>query len=173
MANQRLKATKATIHLGNIPLNVYRDLDGSYKLHVESVTEIIGKEKRDLVYFIEFLKKNSPKILPYKDYNIVHAETVLVEGEEKFIKPIPIALATSYWQYEAFKGNPKAQALARASMIESIERRADQAFGDQRTEIEYNQRFQETWESVLEENRQDIIDRRTLADDLYYPLDIN
>lgn len=170
MANQKPKATKAIIRLGKIPLAVYRLPDGSYKLYLESVTEIIGKEKPDL---LDFLQGTSPQALPFKNYNLMHAETVFVEGQEGFIKPIPIPLATSYWLHEAFEGNKKAQAIAQASMIESIERRADQAFRVQRSELEYNRRFTESWETVFEENRQDIIDRRTLADDLYYPLDIN
>jgi len=170
MANQEPKATKAIIHLGKLSLDVYRVPDGSYKLYVESVTGIIDKEKPDL---LDFLQGTSPEALPFKNYNLMHAKKVLVEGQEGFIKPIPIPLATSYWLYEAFNGNKKAQAIAQASMIESIERRADQAFRVQRSELEYNRRFTESWESVFEENRQDIIDRRTLADDLYYPLDIN
>lgn len=171
MANQEQKATKAIIHLGKLPLDVYRLPDRSYKLYLESVTAIIGKEKPDL---LDFLQGTSPQALRFKNYNLMHAEKILVEVEEgEFIKPIPIPLATSYWLYEAFKGNKKAQAIAQASMIESIERRADQAFRVQRSELEYNRRFTQSWETAFEENRQDIIDRRTLADDLYYPVDIN
>lgn len=67
----------------------------------------------------------------------------------------------------------KAQALVQASMAESIERRADVAFSIKRTESEYNLRFGKSFESLLFENQQEVIERRLPGDDLYYPEGIN
>lgn len=167
---QNVKAVKATIYLGNIPLEVYQLPDGSYKLYTPSVTSAIDRESPDL---LRFLKGKSPQALPYKDYNLVHAPSVEIEGEAIFIKPIPVFLATSYWLYWAMKGNKMAQALAQACMMESLERRADKAFSTQRSETEYNQRFAQTWEEFLSEDRMEIETRRLPGDDFYYPIGIN
>lgn len=67
----------------------------------------------------------------------------------------------------------KAQALVQASMAESIERRADAAFSHKRTEREYNVRFGKFVDSVMLENRQEVIERRLPGDDLYLPDGIN
>ncbi|HLO51485.1 MAG TPA: hypothetical protein VK211_23935 [Kamptonema sp.] len=131
---------------------------------------MVDKEGRDL---LNFLNGKSLQALPFKDYNLVHAERVEVEGRGGFIKPIPVKLATSYWLYRAIKGNIKAQALAQACMIESIERRADKAFSIKRSETEYNQRFGELWEEIVSENQWEIQARRLPGDDLYLPMGIN
>lgn len=169
-ATQITKAIKATIYLGTIPLDVYQMPDSSYKLYAESVTGTVNKHGRDL---IRFLNGKSPLALPFKDYNLIHAKTVEVEGQGGFIKPIPVPLATSYWLFEACKGNVKAQAIAQASMIESVERRADKVFYLRRTETEYNQSFAETLESILTYNHKEVEARRLPGDDLYLPPGIN
>jgi hypothetical protein len=165
--SQGTKAVQVTIFLGNIPLDVYQLPDQSYKLYTESVTGAIDKQGQDL---LNFLRGKSLQALPFKDYNLVHAPKVEVEGQGGFIKPIPVSLATSYWLYQAFKGNLKAQAIAQACMIESIERRADIAFNLKRTEEEYNKRFEE---AILLYNRDDVAARRLPGDDLYLPSGIN
>jgi len=165
--SQGTKAVKAIIYLGNIPLDVYQLPDSSYKLYAESVTAAIDKQGRDL---LNFLRGKSLQALPFKDYNLIHAPKVEVDGQGGFIKPIPVPLATSYWLYRAFKGNIKAQAIAQACMIESIERRADMAFNLKRTEEEYNKRFEEI---ILIYNREEVVTRRLPGDDLYLPLGVN
>jgi hypothetical protein len=165
--SQGTKAIQATIFLGNIPLDVYQLPDGSYKLYAESVTGAIDKQGRDL---LTFLRGKSLQALPFKGYNLVQASKVEVEGQGGFIKPIPVPLATSYWLHRAFKGNVKAQAIAQACMIESIERRADMAFNLKRTEEEYNKRFEEV---ILLYNRDEVAARRLPGDDLYLPFGIN
>ena len=164
------KAVKATINLGDIPLDVYQLPDGSYQLYTESITDAIAQEHKDLLTFI---KGKSEQALPFKGYNLLHAPRVEVEEEEIYIKVAPIRLATSYWLYRAIKGNKKAQALVQASIVETIERRADKAFSIKRSETEYNKLFTETMEQILIENREEISERRLPGDDLYYPDEIN
>ncbi len=165
-----IKATSATIYLGTIPLNVYQLPDGGYAVDQIGVMNAVGKEKQALNRFI---KGNSPLALPFTGYNFAREESIPVEGNILSIKPVPLQLVTTYWLYEAAKGNLKAQALVQACMAESIERRADTAFKLKRTEKEYNLRFGERFESVLTENRQEIIERRLPGDDLYLPDGIN
>jgi hypothetical protein len=130
----------------------------------------VDKQKQSLSRFIT---GKSALALPFGGYNFTQAPSIPVYGNAQFIKPIPIGLATAYWLHEATKGNVKARALVQASMAESIERRADTAFSIKRTESEYNVRFSEFVESVLFENRQEVIERRLPGDDLYYPEGIN
>ncbi|MCU0547686.1 MAG: hypothetical protein MUE44_36930 [Oscillatoriaceae cyanobacterium Prado104] len=165
-----VKAISATILLGVIPLNVYQLPDGGYKVDPIGVMNAADKKGNALTRFIN---GKSPLALPFKGYNFTQAESVPVEGNAQFIKPIPIPLATAYWLYEVSKGNLKAQALVQASMAESIERRADVAFTIKRTEFEYNLRFGKSFESVMFENRQEVIERRLPGDDLYLPEGIN
>lgn len=164
------KAVKATISLGSIPLDVYQMPDGSYKLYVESVIGAIDRPNDDL---LRFLQGKSPQALPYKDRSLQQEPMVEVEDYGGYIKPIPVNLATAYWLYHTIKGNPKAQALVQASLIETIERRADKAFEFKRTEEEYNQKFGETLEDALAYKKEEISDRRMPGDDLYLPEGIN
>lgn len=165
-----VKAISATILLGAIPLHVYQLPDGGYKVDAIGVMGAVDKQKQSLTRFIN---GKSPLALPFGGYNFTQVESIPVEGDAQLIKPIPIALATAYWLHEVSKGNQKAQALVQASMAESIERRADAAFGIKRTQIEYNLRFTQTYQSILLENRQEVIERRLPGDDLYFPKGIN
>ncbi|HEY9695643.1 MAG TPA: hypothetical protein V6D15_25985 [Oculatellaceae cyanobacterium] len=164
------KAVKETIYLGSIPLDVYLMPDGTYKLYAESVTGVLNQKGIDL---IRFMNGRSRQALPFKGYNLIHAETIEVEGEGGWIKPIPVNLATAFWLYKAIQGDEKAQLLAQACMAETIERRADIAFKFKRTEEEYNQKFGERLEKALTYNRQEMNNRRLPGDDFYLPTGIN
>lgn len=165
-----VKAISATILLGAIPLHVYQLPDGGYKVDAIGVMGAVDKNGNALT---KFLTGKSALALPFNGYNFTQAPSIPVEGNAQFIKPIPIALATAYWLNEATKGNVKAIALVQASMAESIERRADVVFNLKRTESEYNLRFGKFFESVMSENRQEVIERRLPGDDLYLPEGIN
>ncbi|MEG3836268.1 MULTISPECIES: hypothetical protein [unclassified Microcoleus] len=165
-----VKAISATILLGAIGLHVYQLPDGGYKVDAIGVMGAVDKKGSALT---KFLAGKSALALPFGRYNFTQAQSIPVEGNAQLIKPIPIALATAYWLNEATKGNVKAQALVQASMAESIERRADAAFSHKRTEREYNVRFGKFVDSVMLENRQEVIERRLPGDDLYLPDGIN
>ena len=167
-----VKAISAIILLGAIPLSIYQLPDGGYKVDAIGVMNAVDKKGSALTRFIT---GKSALALPFNGYNFTQVPSIPVADNAQLIKPIPIALATAYWLHEATKGkgNVKAQALVQASMAESIERRADVAFTIKRTESEYNVRFGEFVESVMLDNRQDVIERRLPGDDLYYPEGIN
>jgi hypothetical protein len=165
-----VKAISATILLGAIPLVVYQLPDGGYKVDAIGVMGAVDKKGSALTRFIT---GKSALALPFNGYNFTQAQSIPVVGNAQLMKPIPIALATAYWLNEATKGNVKARALVQASMAESIERRADTAFSIKRAESEYNVQFGKFVESVMLENRQEVIERRLPGDDLYYPEGIN
>jgi hypothetical protein len=137
-----IKAVRAQISLGAIPLNVYQMPSGVYQLAGKNVTDAIGEEHKSLgrLYGVKSLKD-----LPHNDSAL---GTVQAETGESFI-PIAIEDAATYWHAKSFAGNERAKALTLACLIESIERRADAAFGIQRTEEERNQRLQQRLEGKV------------------------
>jgi hypothetical protein len=129
------KAERATIHLGDIPLEVFQLPDGTYRLSQTQAAEAIGKDE---ISFRDFLKSKSPEALPYKGFR---SEKIGISDNNSKIAAIPIKLAAAYWVKESIAQNAVASRLLGACVAESIERRADAAFGIQRTEEEYNERF--------------------------------
>lgn len=133
--NNTIKASRTTIALGDIPIEVFMLPSGVYRLSELQVTEAVDKTSG---YVRDFLKGKSPEALPWKDYT---AEKLEIEKDHtgrgsSRINAIPIELAVAYWTKEAVSGNIKAARLLGACAIESIERRADAAFGVQVEEQE-------------------------------------
>ena len=109
--------------------------DGEYRLSQTQVAESVCKDESS---FRDFLKSKSPEALPYKGLRSVKIGIV---GNNTKIAPVPIEMAAAYWTKEAIAKNIVAIRLLGACAIESIERRADKAFGVKRSEEEYNERF--------------------------------
>ncbi|MBD0344907.1 MAG: hypothetical protein ICV63_08800 [Coleofasciculus sp. Co-bin14] len=130
MDNTNLKAERAAIHLGDIPLEVFKLKNGEYRLSQTQSTEAVDKTEDQ---FRKFLTSQSPEALPYKGFK---AGKWTVNGSKGKASLIPIELTVAYWTKEAIGGNAKAARLLGACAIESIERRADAAFGVQRSEEE-------------------------------------
>jgi hypothetical protein len=123
-------AERTTIYLGSIPLEVFMLPDSQYVLSQTQVAEAVGKTK---VSFGDFLVSKSPEALPYKGFR---SKRTSIKGNNVQINIIPIDLAVAYWIKEAITGNATAARLLGACAAESIERRADSAFGVQRAEEE-------------------------------------
>jgi hypothetical protein len=125
---------RVTIHLGNIPLDVFQLEDGSYILSQDQVFEAV-----------DVINKNYPRFLRSEKLDSLPCMESLkppihFKGISK-IKPLTIEQASAIWGALAAKGNLKAIALLVASATEAIERRADIVFGKVRTEAERNERF--------------------------------
>ena len=123
--------------------------DGSYNLAGRNVTDAIGEVNTNLM---RFFSVKSLKDLPGIDPSLMQ---VKAKTGESFI-PVAIADATKYWRDRSKKGNVIADAIIDAVLIEAIERRADAAFGVQRSEEERNQRFKARVDGIAT--------RRTLTD---------
>ncbi|HEY9598512.1 MAG TPA: hypothetical protein V6D33_12660 [Cyanophyceae cyanobacterium] len=133
--NNPIKATRAKIELGDIPLEVFMLPSGSYRLSELQATEAVDKTNG---YIRDFLKGKSPEALPWKGYT---AEKIEIEKDHdgrgsSRISAVPIELAVAFWTKEAIAGNTRAARLLGACATESIERRADAAFGVQQSEHE-------------------------------------
>lgn len=137
-----IKARRATIELGDRILQVFQLADGEYGLSQTQVGKLPGKDEN---YVRKFLGSKSLEALPYKDYTPVKLP---VEGERTRINLISIDLAIAFWTKEATAGNAEAARLLGACAVESIERRADKAFGIERTETERNQRLVATFQRL-------------------------
>ena len=129
-----IKAERATIDIGGIPLNAYMLPGGEYRLAGRNVTDAIEKHDSSLR---EIMGVKSLKALPHADSSL---SEVRAETGEKFI-PVAIEDAVAYWAIMASKGNAKALAIVVALATESLERRADRAFNIKRTEQERDERL--------------------------------
>jgi len=139
-----VKAKRRTIHLGDKPLEVFQLASGEYRLSQTQVAEAIEKPESS---FREFLESKAPEALPYKGFD---SGKMPVEDSNRPINPTPIDLAIAYWTKEARIQNQIAVSLLSACAKETIERRADKAFGIQRTEVEYNFRFKTAFEKLAD-----------------------
>lgn len=128
--NSTTKAERAVILIGDISINVYMLPDGSYRLAGRNVTDAVEEPPMSL------------------------SQVKSVTGES-FI-PVSIDDAVDYWFEMGCKGNAKAKAISKALMAESVERRADIAYGKLRSEDERNQRLKTRMDGKLA--------RRTLTD---------
>jgi len=137
-----IKAVRAQILLGDIPLNVYQLPDSRYKLAGRNVTDAIGQHDSSLR---EKMGVKSLKDLPGADKSL---REVRADTGETFIPVSPLD-AAAYWMKMAIAGNIKAAAIMMALTVESIERRADEAFGVHRSEGDRNQRTKTLIDFIL------------------------
>ena len=135
MDNSTARAIRASILLGSIPLDVFQLPNGEYRLSQTQATEAVDKGEQS---FRQFRASKSPEALQCKD---LEAVKWAVEGSPGKANLILIELGVAYWTKEAIAGNVKAARLLGACAIESIERRADAAFGAQVDEEERNERM--------------------------------
>lgn len=130
---QTYKAQRCIVHLGSIPLTVFRLPDGSYRLSQSEISGVIEKPARSI---FAFRRSKQLKCLLSMDSNVSLFEKVAVEGSVGLITPIPIEIALLYWHKWAQQGNALALALVVALAKRSIFDAANEAFGVERSEQE-------------------------------------
>ena len=122
-SSEVIRAEKVEILLGNIEISVYQIPNGEYRLSQIQIAEIVNAGETS---FRDFLRSKSPEALPYKGSRFVKIQ---IDNNNVQPKAIPIKITAAYWTKESIKGNEKASRLLGACAVESIERRADKAFG--------------------------------------------
>lgn len=128
-----IRAERATIQLGDIPIKVYRLPDGSYRLSGRNITEAIKEPANSI---IRSMKVGALEALP----NAGSERYRISAGKEGSpFTPVALEDAITYWGIRGQSGNARAIAILTACAIEAIERRADNAFGVERSESERNQ----------------------------------
>jgi hypothetical protein len=148
-----VKATKATIKLGNIELDCFLMPNGDYRMSVGQAANACNLDP-----------KRVPEIWERKDVKALLGEALKVP---EFIIKMKVETSGGLQQASLIalnhvallwrkSGTEEGNCLGDACVIESLERRADAAHGKQRTEEERNQR--------LVRRAKGIKARRTLTD---------
>lgn len=139
-----IKAVRAQITLGDIELDVFQLPDGSYVMSSTQIAELMGRTEK--YYRPKYLSKELQALLGERLATVQSLTKVAFESTR--INPLPLDVVGICFAFEASKGNQTALGLVVASQIESLERRADAAFGVLRTEEERNQRFATRLEGI-------------------------
>lgn len=143
--SESIKATRATIQLGSLTVDGFMLPDGSYRMSQTQVAEAVGLSRRNVS---DFLRSNALKSLLGEGYTgtIFEREEIEIEpepgrrGQSRFLS-VPLEIVSAYWLWQAYRGNKTALTLCMALIIESLERRFDNAFGITRTEQERSDRL--------------------------------
>jgi hypothetical protein len=144
-----IKATRATITLGNIELDVFQLLDGSYRWSANQITKAIDIRHSRVA---EICASKQAQSLIGEKFQVADFSPKKLNSDVGNISGYTTEVAFFVWQYESCKGNVLAQALVFASGVEVLERRADAAFDVIRTEEERNTRFQLRFDGILSRN---------------------
>jgi len=159
-----IKAEAATIQIGEKTIDCYQMPDGSYRFSMQQVSNLVGYDKGWLSKVItraqsqEVSKSLKPKqskasispspltftILKEEGFSGQPIEVKTPREDRGYItaKTISLEDVQVVITHAAFNDKkPEALGLARALLIETLERRADAAFGIKRSEEERNQRL--------------------------------
>jgi hypothetical protein len=124
------KATKAVIQLGETSISVYRiDSSGIYCLSRSQITFVINKSN---FRYTELSRLKGGEILLQQEPQ--GGQKIYIEGVAPF-ESVTLEQAATFWALELSMGNQKALELVVAITAESLERRADKAFGVEAIEI--------------------------------------
>jgi hypothetical protein len=137
-----VKATRATVAIGNLTIDGFMLPDGSYRMSQTQASACIEKPE---INARRFLESKAIKALLGSTYT---PDSFEVEGAGEGrggtrINALPLEVVTAFWYSEANKGSKTAQTLVWALLTESLERRFDAAFNVQRSELERNEQLTE------------------------------
>ena len=140
--SESIKATRATVAIGGLTVDAFMLPDGSYRMSQTQAAEAVGLSRQNVS---DFLRSNAIKILLGEGYTspISGSEQIEIESEgdkrgQSRFNSVPLEIVGAYWLWQSYRGNKKALALCMALIIESLERRFDNAFGVVRSEQERN-----------------------------------
>ncbi len=128
------KAVRATIKLGDTELDVFQLPNGEYRLSKGQACDVVNLDRKRLS---QIFQKNSLKALLGEGKSLSEFTVKSkVEGENANLDLLPINIVLLLWSEV-----PEGKVLVQAAAFEALERRADTAFGIQRTEEERNERL--------------------------------
>lgn len=135
-----VKATRATVTLGSIIIDGFMLPDGSYRMSQTQMAETVDKPE---INARRFLDSKGIKTLLGKGYT---PDSVDVDSDNQArgqtrINAVPLEVVTAYWFIQAKQGNEQALSLIWAMLTETLERRFDRAFGNTRSEDEWDRRL--------------------------------
>ena len=143
--SESIKATRATVAIGGLTVDAFMLPDGSYRMSQIQASEAVGLSGRNV---FDFLRSNALKTLLGEGYtdSVFESEQIEIESEgdkrgQSRFNSLPLEIVGAYWLWQSYRGNKKALSLCMALIIESLERRFDDAFGVVITEQERNRRL--------------------------------
>ena len=122
--------------MGDTPLTVFQQPDGSYRLSQSEVAQVIEKSESSIRSFKQSSRAKALCTLA-SEFAVLD-----VVGSNKPIVPISLELAALYWRYWDHKGNAIATALVNALLLRSLKDLADEAFGVRTTKEERHLQLQ-------------------------------
>lgn len=134
------------ITIGGQTVKAYRMPNGDYRWSMRGASEAVGFGE---YWLRDTLRAGGPARVRLVEYGFVG--DILKTHGTGVIEPHLISSAdfTAIIVYAARAGRPQGWALLIASMQETLERRADYAFGVIRSEEEYRQKFEYRYASIL------------------------
>ena len=145
-----VKATRATVTLGDLTIDGFMLPDGSYRMSQTQAAECVGKPE---INARRFLGSKAIKSLLGKGYTPdtieIESDPSQLRGQSRF-NALPLPVVTAYWFNQAIQGNQQASALVWAMLTETLERRFDQAFGVTRAEEDWDKRLNDRIIAQLE-----------------------
>jgi hypothetical protein len=116
--------------------------DGSYRMSQTQAAEIVGLNRRNV---FDFLRSNAIKSLLGEGYTgSISDVEIESEGQARGgsrINALPLEVVSAYWLWQAYRGNKQALTLCMGLILETLERRFDNAFGVSRSESERDHRL--------------------------------
>ncbi len=137
------KATRASITIGSITVDGFMLPDGSYCMNQTEAADSVGLSERNAR---DFLRSKAIKSLLGKGYTPAKKDLIEVDSATQArgqtrISPLSLSEVSAFWLWQAYRGNRQALSLCMGLIVESLERRFDNAFGVSRSEGEYNDRL--------------------------------
>lgn len=146
MKNNTVKAVRATITLGDVELDCFQMPGGAYRYDYKFIADLIGRDKTILS------NKKSPYSIKALTGNQETNQSVKIEGIGYSYASISEQDLISALGSLIRLGHLDILALLLACTAESLERRADTAFGKIRTEQERNERFTIRRDGIVSRN---------------------
>ena len=136
------KATRATVTIGSLIVDGFMLPDGSYRMSLSQASELVGLLPRNA---FDFLRSKAIKSLLGEGYTgSISDVEIESEGQARGgsrINALPLEVVSAYWLWQAYRGNKQALTLCMGLILETLERRFDNAFGVNRSESERDQRL--------------------------------
>ena len=147
------KATRATVTIGSLVVDGFMLPDGSYRMSQTQAAEAVGLTRRNVS---DFLRSKSLKSLLGEGYTgtIFEREEIEIQPDQEQLRgqgrflAMPLEVVSAYWLWQAYRGNKQALTLCMGLILETLERRFDNAFGVERSESERDQRLSDRLQSL-------------------------
>ncbi|MGL5870986.1 MAG: hypothetical protein ACRC2R_01240 [Xenococcaceae cyanobacterium] len=128
--NETVIYRRATIMIGDREIDVLREASKKvYFMNQTMATKAIGKQS---VSILDFLSGKSPEALSVKGFSIL--EKVKIEGYNKTVSIVPLAVVEAYWTYWTRQGSVIASELTRPLTTSRLHEKAALAFGESLSE---------------------------------------